>query len=72
MLGIWMAWFIPHLIANSLASVVVMLTVWWTVLMIVSEFEWICNINEVMLFLILVSVITAIVLESNRISLKFC
>ena len=37
--GIWMAWLILYLIANSSASVNITLIVWWTVLIIESKFE---------------------------------
>ena len=50
---ILIAWFIPHLIVKSSASVIVMFTVWWIVLMISLLCEWICDIEVAILFLML-------------------
>jgi len=63
MLGNWMAWLMLHLMTNSLASIKVILIVWWEVFLIRFECKWIYTMEVVMLFLILVSDITMIVLE---------
>ena len=55
------AWFMPHLIANSSASVVVMKEVWWTVSISSQLAEWMCEIDIVMSVLMLASVITRVV-----------
>ena len=55
MLGIPTAWLILHLIAKSLASIVVIFTIWWIVLMISLLCKWICNIEIATLFLMLAS-----------------
>ena len=52
------AWLIPHLIANSSASVLVTNEAWWTVLVRGQFTEWTCKMNIAILFLMLVSVIT--------------
>ena len=52
------AWFMPHLIANNSASVVVTKDAWWTDLVSSWFAEWICEIDVAMLFLMLVLVIT--------------
>ena len=52
------AWFIPHLIANSSTSMVVMKEAWWTVLISSQLAEWMCEMDIVMLNLMLVLVIT--------------
>jgi len=70
MLETWTAWLIPYLIVNDSASVDVILTVWWMVLAMVLWPEQTCNIDVVTLFLILVSEMTMIVLESDRMSSK--
>ena len=49
------AWFIPHWIANNLASVVVTLTALWMVLMTGLLKEWIWEIKVVTWYLILAS-----------------
>ena len=59
-LGILMAWLIPHLFVKSLASVVVTLTTWWTILVTGLLCEWMCAIEVATLFLILVRVIRSI------------
>ena len=57
-ISLWfVAWLIPHLIANSSASVLVMLTAWWRVFMTGLLWMCVCNIDVAMLFLILASVI---------------
>ena len=53
MLGIPTAWLIPHLMAKSLASVVVTLTTWWIIFITSLSCEWMCKIKVVTLFLIL-------------------
>jgi len=58
MLGILLAWLILHLIAKSSASVEVMLTAWWIVLMIGLLYEWMCDMEIMTLFLMLVFKIT--------------
>jgi len=63
MLGNWMAWLMLHLMTNSLAFIKVILIVWWEVFLIRFECKWIYTMEVVMLFLILVSDITMIVLE---------
>ena len=58
MLSLLHAWLIPHLIANSSASELVINTAWWTVLMR-GELAWCtCAIEVAMLSLILASVTT--------------
>ena len=57
-LGILMAWFILHLIANNSASVVVILIARWIVLTIGLLYKWMCNIEVAMLFLMLASEMT--------------
>ena len=52
------AWLIPYLMANNLAFILVILTTWWSVLVIGLLWMWIYNINIAMLFLTLVSVMT--------------
>ena len=52
------AWLIPHLIANSSASVLVMNKAWWTVLVRGRFTEWTCEIDIAISFLMLASVIT--------------
>ena len=63
---IYMAWLILYLIANSLAFIVMTLIVWWTVLITESKFEWMCEIKEMTLFLMLASAITMTELRSKR------
>ena len=55
---ILIAWFIPYLIANSLASVVNTLMAWWHVLMISWLNEWIYKIEVATWFLMLASDMT--------------
>ena len=50
------AWLIPHLMAKNSASVLVMLTAWWSVLIIGLLWTCTCMIEEAMLFLTLASV----------------
>jgi len=68
-LEICMTCLIPHLIAKSSSSIIVILTVWWMVLVTVSRFEWTCETDE-MIFLMLVSVIITMELESDKVSSK--
>jgi len=63
-------WLIPHLIANSSASVEVTLMVWWIVLAMILLLEQVWYIEVAMLFLILASEITITVLESKQKSSK--
>ena len=58
MLGILLAWLILHLIAKSSASVEVILTVWWIVLMIGLLYEWMYDMEITTLFLMLAFKIT--------------
>ena len=60
-----MAWLIPHLIANSSASVEVTLMAWWIVLAMILLLEQMWYIEVAILFLILASEITITVLESK-------
>ena len=53
------AWFIPHLMANSLTSVLLMFTMWWRVLTTGLLRMYICTIDVVTLFLTLASVMTS-------------
>ena len=50
------AWLIPHLMAKSSASVLVMKAAWWTVLIKGWSHMWTCDTDVAMLFLMLVSV----------------
>ena len=50
------AWLIPHLMAKSSASVLVMWTAWWMVLVMGLLWVCICNIDIAMSFLMLASV----------------
>ena len=52
------AWLILHLMAKNLASWAVMLTAWWRVLTTGLLKTWMCTMDEVTLFLTLMSVIT--------------
>ena len=56
----FVAWLIPHLIANSSASVLITLTTWWRVFM--TGLLWMCvwDIDVTMLFLTLASVIISV------------
>ena len=67
---IWIAWLISYLIAKSLALIDVMLTVWWIVFLTSLEWQYICEINIVTLFLTLVLDITTTNLRSDDISEK--
>lgn len=62
--GMRMAWLILHLMANNSASVVVTLTVWWTVFLTCSEWEWTWEIDVATLSFRLASDMTMTVLES--------
>ena len=55
------AWLIPHLIANSSASVLVTNEAWWTVLVREQFAMCTCETDIAMSFLILASVITRVV-----------
>ena len=65
MLGIYVAWFILHLIAKSSTSVVVMFTAWWTVLMTEQSCIWIWVIKVVTWFFMLASSTTMTAFESD-------
>jgi len=56
MSGNWIAWLILHLIVNSSASIEVMLIAWWRVFLIGFECEWMCTMEAMTLFLILILV----------------
>ena len=63
-MSLWFeAWLIPYLIAKSSALVLVMWTMWWTVLVIGLSWMCICDINVATSFLILVSMTTMVVEE---------
>jgi len=53
--GIWMAWLMLYLIANSYASIDVTLTTWWIVFLTGFKYEWIYTIDVAIVFLILAS-----------------
>ena len=55
MLSLLQAWLIPHLIANSFTSVLVMKAAWWTVLTKGWLRMWICKIEVAISFLMLAS-----------------
>ena len=61
-----MAWLIPHLMEKSLASVVVILTIWWMVLMTCLFWMWMWAIDVAMWFLMLASVTTRAIKESSE------
>ena len=48
------AWFIPHLIAKSLASIILKFTMWWSILTIGLSWIWTWVMEVATLFLILV------------------
>ena len=58
MFSLLQAWLIPHLIANNLASVLVMNVAWWTVLVIGWLAKCTCDMDVAMLFLMLTSMTT--------------
>jgi len=62
----WTAWLILHLIANNFASVNMTLIAWWMVFAMIFGFGWIWARDVVILFLILVSDITTIILYPMR------
>ena len=71
----WAAWLMLYLIAKNSASVLVMLTTWWRVLMTSLLWTWICAIDDVMLFLTLASVTTSVLdgeLEDSIARLSSC
>ena len=58
------AWLIPHLIADNSASIEVMLTAWWSVLITGLLWTWTCKIDVATWFLILASDTMSAIVES--------
>ena len=65
-LGMAQAWLMPHLIAKSSASVDVTKEAWWTVLTNGRLWEWMCDIEVAISFLMLASVTTRAAWESEE------
>lgn len=55
----------PYLMVNNSASIGVMLIVWWSVFFSGLLKEWIWEIEQAILFLILISEMIITILESN-------
>ena len=64
--GNWMAWLIPHIMAKSSALVDIIFVVWQIVLVMILWLLCICKIEVAILFLILASEITRIVLRFEK------
>ena len=71
----FVAWLIPHFITNSLASVLMILTVWWRVYVMGLLWMCMCDIDITMLFLTLASIIISVhkeILKDSKARLSSC